>query len=219
MRRRKPDDTFDAITRDERKQRTRRGLMDAALQLLAGERSFSSLSLREVAKVGGVVPAAFYRHFSGMDDLGLALVDDAFGTLHDLMREARSAPLPTSNLIANSVETFLHYAQAHRLQFLFLAKERVSGSSVVRLAIRKEIRLWVSELAADLAAIPQLKKLSGEDLRMVTALVVQSVMGATEIMLDTDPDDDDALAALQRQAGKQIMLIFLGAAQWKSRKG
>ncbi len=218
MRRRKPDATFDAITRDERKQRTRRGLMDAALQLLAGERSFSSLSLREVAKVGGVVPAAFYRHFSGMDDLGLALVDAPFHTLHDLMREARTAPLPSSNLIANSVETFLHYVQAHRLQFLFLAKERVSGSSVVRLAIRKEVRLWVSELAADLAVIPRLKRLSAEDLRMVTALVVQCVMGATELMLDADPEDEEALAQIQRQAGKQIMLIFLGASQWKSRK-
>ncbi|ULQ45775.1 TetR family transcriptional regulator [Flagellatimonas centrodinii] len=218
MRRKKTEPAGDPGTRDERKQRTRRALMDGALQLLAGERSFSSLSLREVAKVAGVVPAAFYRHFSGMDDLGLALVDDAFGTLHDLMREARAAPLPASNLIANSMETFLRYAATHRLQFQFLAKERFSGSSTVRLAIRKEIRLWVSELAADLAAFPKLKRLNGEDLRMVTGLVVQCVMGATELLLDADPENHDELDRIQRNTGKQVMLIFLGAAQWKSPK-
>ena len=86
--RKAPKDDVDDTPRDGRKQRTRRALMDAALTLLDGERSFSSLSLREVAKVGGVVPAAFYRHFGSMEDLGLVLVDDAFSSLHALMREA-----------------------------------------------------------------------------------------------------------------------------------
>lgn len=202
--------------RDERKQRTRKALLDAALTLLEGERSFSSLSLREVAKVAGVVPAAFYRHFSGMDDLGLALVDDAFRTLHQMMREARSAPLPASNLVKRSVETFLRYAATHRLHFQFLAKERVSGSSSVRLAIRKEIRLWTSELAADLSPFPKLKQFSGEDLRMLAGLLVNAMTAATELMLDADPRDADELRRIHQQAEKQLMLIFLGASQWKS---
>ncbi len=202
--------------RDERKQRTRRALMDAALHLLEGERSFSSLSLREVAKAGGVVPAAFYRHFTGMEDLGLALIDDSFSTLHELMREARSMPAPTSNLIANSVQTFLRYAQAHRLQFQFIAKERVSGSSPVRLGIRKEIRLWVSELAADLAPFPNLKSFNGEDLRMMAGLVVNTVMAATELVLDADTQDPSEMLRIHRHTEKQLMLIFLGASQWKS---
>jgi AcrR family transcriptional regulator len=204
--------------RDERKQRTRRALLDAALTLLEGERSFSSLSLREVAKVAGVVPAAFYRHFGSMEDLGLALVDDSFRTLHQLMREARSAPLPASNLISRSVETFLKYAQEHRLHFQFIAKERYSGSSAIRLGIRKEIRLWVSDLAADLAPFPKLKNFNGDDLRMMAGLVVNAMIAATELMLDADPQDAEELARIYRNADKQIMLIFLGAAQWKSRE-
>lgn len=203
--------------RDERKQRTRRALLDAALNLLEGERSFSSLSLREVAKVAGVVPAAFYRHFTGMEDLGLALVDDSFATLHDLMREARAAKLPASNLIADSVQIFLRYAQAHRLHFQFIAKERVSGSSPVRLAIRKEVRLWVSELAADLAPFGALKNFSGDDLRMMAGLVVNTVMAATELVLDADPTDTAEMARIYRHCEKQLLLIFLGASAWKPR--
>lgn len=203
--------------RDERKQRTRKALLDAALTLLDGERSFSSLSLREVAKVAGVVPAAFYRHFTGMDELGMSLVDDSFHTLHEMMRAARSAPLPTSNLIARSVETFLRYAQAHRLHFQFIAKERVSGSSSVRLAIRKEVRLWTSELAADLAPFPKLKSFNGDDLRMMAGLVVNAMMSATELILDADLNDAAELGRIHQLAQKQLMLIFLGAMQWKSK--
>ena len=155
--RKKPVEDADESPRDGRKQRTRRALMDAALTLLEGERSFSSLSLREVAKVGGVVPAAFYRHFGSMEDLGLALIDDAFAALHALMREARAGPQPGEHQIASSVRTFLQYVDTHRLQFQFIAKERMSGSTAVRLGIRKEIRLWVSELAADLAPLPPLR--------------------------------------------------------------
>jgi AcrR family transcriptional regulator len=205
------------VPRDERKSRTRRALLDAALGLLEGERSFSSISLREVAKAAGVVPAAFYRHFASMEDLGQALVDDSFSALHQVMRSARAAPLPASNLIANSVQTFLRHALDQRLHFQFIAKERVSGSSAVRLAIRKEIRLWTSELATDLAPFPNLRSFSGDDLRMLAGLVVNAMMAATELILDADTQDAGELKRIHDNTQKQLLLIFLGAANWKSR--
>jgi AcrR family transcriptional regulator len=55
-----------AATRQERKQRTRRALLAATLELLE-EQSFSSLSLREVTRAAGVVPTAVYRHFDDME--------------------------------------------------------------------------------------------------------------------------------------------------------
>ena len=41
-------------TRDERKQQSRQALLEAALQLSTSGRSFSSLSLREVAREVGL---------------------------------------------------------------------------------------------------------------------------------------------------------------------
>ena len=52
-----------------RKERTRADLLHAALLLLK-DNSFGSLSLREVTREAGVVPTAFYRHFSSMEELG-----------------------------------------------------------------------------------------------------------------------------------------------------
>ncbi|MFP5305581.1 MAG: TetR family transcriptional regulator [Gammaproteobacteria bacterium] len=204
------------LTRDERKQRTRRALLDAALQLLEGERSFSSLSLREIARGAGITPAAFYRHFSGMEDLGHALIEDSFESLHELMRQAREAGLPPTHMIRASVATFLDHVGTHRAHFRFIAKERFSGSSVVRIAIRKEIRLWIGEVAVDLSRLPGFARFSAEDLQMLAGLLVNIVVGATELLLDTPADDREALQRIYRLTEKQIRLVILGTTRWDS---
>ncbi len=205
-------------SRDERKRRTRRALVDAALELLEGERSFSSLSLREVARGARITPAAFYRHFSGMEDLGHALIEDSFESLHQLMRQAREGKLPTAHMIRASVTVFLDHVAAHRAHFRFIAKERFSGSSVIRVAIRKEVRLWVGELAVDLSRFPQLTQFSADDLQMLAGLMVNVVVAATELLLDTPPEDTEALQRIYRYSEKQMRLVMLGAGAWDSER-
>ncbi|MFA5939804.1 MAG: TetR family transcriptional regulator [Sinimarinibacterium sp.] len=205
--------------RDERKLRTRRALLDAALLLLEGERSFSSLSLREVTKGAGITPAGFYRHFSGMEELGHALIEDSFRSLHELMRRAREGALPSAHMIRASVATFLDHVAAHRAHFGFIAKERFSGSSVIRIAIRKEVRLWIGDLAVDLSRFPALAKFNAEDLQMLAGMMVNVVVGATEVLLDTLPGDAEALQRIYRLAEKQMRLVMLGTSLWDSSRG
>ncbi len=71
--------------RQAQKQRTRQALLDAALELLEGQ-SLSSLGLREVTRAVGIAPTAFYRHFRSVEDLGVALVEEALGSLHPMIR-------------------------------------------------------------------------------------------------------------------------------------
>ena len=52
--------------------------MEAAFSQLSAERSFASLSLREVAREAGIAPTSFYRHFRDVDELGLTMVDERF---------------------------------------------------------------------------------------------------------------------------------------------
>jgi len=47
--------------RAQQKEKTRRALVDAAFNQLSAERSFSSLSLREVAREANIAPTSFYR--------------------------------------------------------------------------------------------------------------------------------------------------------------
>ena len=73
--------------RDERKQQSRQALLDAALKLSTSGRSFSSISLREVAREVGLVPTAFYRHFQDMDELGQELVDQVALYLKNVLHQ------------------------------------------------------------------------------------------------------------------------------------
>lgn len=201
--------------RDAQKQRTRRALMDAALDLIQGEQSFNSISLREVARTAGVVPTAFYRHFPDMDALGLALVDEALRALRQMMREARTATLPTSHLIRRSVKTYMRYVEDNRHYFHFLARERFGGSRPVRLAIRQGIQLFISELATDLARFPLLGRYSTEELQMFSMLIVNLMVNITEQQLELPYSDEEELDVLGELAEKQIRLVFLGIGQWQ----
>lgn len=71
------------------KEKTRRSLVEAAFSQLSAERSFASLSLREVAREAGIAPTSFYRHFRDVDELGLTMVDESGLMLRQLMRQAR----------------------------------------------------------------------------------------------------------------------------------
>lgn len=45
--------------RAQQKEKTRRSLVEAAFSQLSAERSFASLSLREVAREAGIAPTSF----------------------------------------------------------------------------------------------------------------------------------------------------------------
>ena len=71
--------------RAQQKEKTRRSLVEAAFSQLSAERSFASLSLREVAREAGIAPTSFYRHFRDVDELGLTMVDESGLMLRQLI--------------------------------------------------------------------------------------------------------------------------------------
>jgi AcrR family transcriptional regulator len=204
-----------AETRAERKQRTREALVDAALRLLE-DSGFGSLSLREVTREAGIVPAGFYRHFQDMNELGLALVDESFGRLRQTLRTARQDRRDYKGVIRNSVAIMVRHVHENRLHFSFIARERNSGVPVLRRAIRTEIRLFSSELATDLSRFPQLRNWSSEDLQMIAGLMVSTMVATLEAMLDAPPDDALAEQEIIVTAEQQLRLIVLAIPRWRS---
>jgi len=205
----------DAATRQERKQRTRQALLDAALELLE-ERSFSSLSLRRVTRAAGIVPTAFYRHFEGMEELGLALIDESFRTLRAMLRAARADPRTYEHMISHSVEILVGYVHEHDAHFRFIARERFGGVASLRHAIRAEIRLFAGDLATDLARLPHLDRWSTEDLQLLAGLMVNTMVSAAEALLDAPAGDPTAEAEVSAAARRQLRMITLGVPQWHS---
>lgn len=202
-------------SRDAKKLQTRQALMEAAISEVASGRGFTSLSLREITRDAGVVPASFYRHFKDMDALGLALVDETCQQLRKLIRAARTTQLPGDNMLAASVSTFLHYVNANRSAFHFLTRERYGGSNPIREAIAREIRGFVVDLASDFSKFPHFNQLPREDLEMLASLLVNTVVSVLGDLLELPADHPDARGALTEKLTKQMRVILLGGLAWR----
>src|SRR6185503_4978556 len=136
-------------SRAQRKQQTRQALLDAALRLLE-DQSLSSISLREVTRAAGIVPAAFYRHFPDMDSLGVALVEASLEPLRTALRAVRADLADSEEIIRRSVRVLASQVREHPELFRFVARERHGGVQPVRRAIREQLRRFADELADDL---------------------------------------------------------------------
>jgi AcrR family transcriptional regulator len=205
------------VSRRERKQQTREDLLQGALALLK-DKSFSGLSLREVSREAGVVPTAFYRHFSSMEELGLELVDESFRTLRQMIRSAR-AEANAEPVIRSSVEILVRHVHEHRSHFLFIARERFGGVSALRQAIRTELRLFTSELATDLARFPYLNAWSTEDLQMMAGLMVNLMVSTAQEILEAPIASAQAENEIVRRAEKQLRLVAVATPHWRTGGG
>lgn len=203
----------DTLSREERKAATRRAIVAAALRLLE-ERSFSALSLREVTREAGIVPAAFYRHFDSMEALGLVLIDESFRALRDMLRSARASKLDPNRVIESTVDILIAGVTERREHWRFIGRERSSGVTVLRYAIRTEIRLITSELAIDLARFPGLNTWSAEDLNILASLYVNAMISIAEAI--EDASDPAALDEIKNTAVKQLRMIAVGITGWHS---
>ncbi len=204
-----------AETRQARKERTRQAILDAALDLVA-EEGLAALSLRQLTRTVGIVPTAFYRHFASIDDLGLALVDRSFASLRQVIREVRRGNPELSGVIRNSVAILTQHVHTDRTYFRFIARERFGGVPVVRQAIRHELELFERELATDLARLPNLETWTAEDLRVMANLIVNSMVSTAEDILDAPPERPGVEREIVRTAEKQLRMIVVGAANWRS---
>lgn len=204
--------------RESRGQRTRLGLQEAALRLLGHDKSFSSLSLREVTREAGIVPTAFYRHYQTMEELGQDLVTDSFRTLRRMIRSVRSQGLPDGNLIGRTVETLVRHVHAHRLHFQFIARERYGGYSSLRVSIQQEIRAFGADLATDLARFPVLEGWDADSMEMLSTLMVNAMVSIVEQILDAPPNDAAAERDIIRRAQRQLVFISLAVPAWRPAK-
>ena len=189
--------------------------MEAALSLMHSGRGFGSLSLREVTRLAGVVPTAFYRHFSDMDELGLALVAEVGQTFRATLREVRRNEFELGGLIEASTRIFLDAVQANHNQFLFLAREQYGGSQAVRQALGELRQLITDDLAADLRLMNRLPQLDDAALGVLSDLVVKTVFATLPELID--PPAANLPPHLQPEAKitQQLRFIMIGGKHWR----
>lgn len=208
-------------SRSERKERTRRAILDAALGL-SEDSSLGALSLRQVAKEVGIVPTAFYRHFATIDELGMALVEESFDSLRALLRDARDVESRVSSdreffltIVDTSIEALVSHVPKNDRHFRFIARERTAGPPGVRAAVRHQLELIERELAMDIARIPGSSKWSAEDLRILANLLVTAMVTHAEDLAAAagKPETERRIAEVAR---RQLHIVLIGALRWDS---
>ncbi|MFI6209649.1 TetR family transcriptional regulator [Streptomyces sp. NPDC051041] len=199
--------------RQAQKQKTRQALLDAALGLLE-EQSLSSLGLREVTRAVGVAPTAFYRHFRSTADLGVALVEEALGSLHPMIRTTVSAEGDSDERVARTVELIARHVDAYPAHVRFIAREQHGGVQPVREAIRAQLDRFVAEVRTELAKDPQAEGWNDDDLLMLAGLYVDQMLVTASQFLETLDAPEEERRRITRLATRRMRLITLGRRHW-----
>ncbi|TEA03788.1 HTH-type transcriptional repressor FabR [Mycobacteroides salmoniphilum] len=194
--------------RGEQKLRTRTSLIEAALEL-SRTQAFSGLSLRDVARGAGISPTAFYRHFSSLDDLGVALAEEGMRIARGIAREIRRRE-PAS--LAESMRILAEQVQENPDQLRFVVTERYTAPTEVRRAVNIEMRLLAGELAIDLARRDQMRLWDSADLTTAANLILSIAANAVAELVQPDAETDDVVES----ATSALTMAFVGLQNWRS---
>jgi len=197
--------------RQAQKLKTRQALLDAALGLLE-EQSLSSLGLREVTRAVGIAPTAFYRHFHSTADLGVALVEEALGSLHPMINATVADAGDSEERIARAVGLIARHVRAYPAHVRFIARERHGGVQPVRTAIASQLARFAEEVRAALAQHPESAGWNASDLLMLADLYVDQMLMTASLFLEAATEEDAERVA--QVATRQLRLISIGRRHW-----
>ncbi|MGW0333037.1 TetR family transcriptional regulator [Streptomyces sp. NPDC003011] len=200
--------------RQAQKQKTRQALLDAALALLE-DQSLSSLGLREVTRAVGVAPTAFYRHFRSTADLGVALVEEALGSLHPMIRTTVSTAGDGEQRITRAVELIAGHVDAYPAHVRFIARERHGGVQPVREAIHDQLARFGREVRDELAKDPESAGWNDDDLLMLATLYVDQMLITASLFLETLEASEEERKRVTHAAERRLRLISIGRRHWR----
>ena len=169
-----------------------------------------------MAREAGIAPTSFYRHFTELDELGLALVDEAGVALRQLMRQARKRIEREGGAINTSVETFMEYLTDNANLFRLLLRERTGVSKIFRTAVQAEIDHFVTELTEDLEKMAEYRQRPLTDSHLVAESMVQLVFNLGAEALDAPPRQK---ARLKEKLKTQLRMVLVGAETMAAYKG
>jgi TetR/AcrR family transcriptional regulator, fatty acid biosynthesis regulator len=132
-----------------------RRLIEAALRLTAGGRSFGTLGLRELAREAGLNPNTFYRHFDTLDDLAREAVEWVSRRLRPMLRRERwlAAHDEPHSVPRRACAAFFAFALDNREAFLSALAEYHGTSPALRDAVRVNLNEVSAEMADDVVQL------------------------------------------------------------------
>lgn len=179
------------VSRQQQKAETRQKLLDAAAAELASGRSFDTLSLREIAKLAGIAPTSFYRHFHDMDGLGLTLIEQCGASLRKLIHDVLHQASEGRSLIRASVETLFEYFYSNQGMSRMILQESMSRQPEFRRAAERLMQTMSSDLAEYLEEEARDRGVPLGNAHIAAESMVAILFTTGIALLDTPADERD----------------------------
>lgn len=204
-------------------------LIRAALKLALKTRSIGALGVREIGREAGLNPNTFYRHFSSLDDLGIAIVDEVMsdlrGPLRDIRRRAAEAVSSVTPGAATPTEYWSHCLkkakvvarQTMALYFDFVLKnpeafligvsELSGSSSQLRQKLSEALEAMSNDLAEDIRIYQLLPMLSDYAVREMSSFITRHIF-----ILSTEYIDAPKKRTDMEEAAYSLMINLVAGA-------
>ncbi|WP_144112433.1 TetR family transcriptional regulator [Paraburkholderia sp. BCC1886] len=188
----------------------KRKLIEAALRLTAGGRSFASLGLREIAREAGLNPNTFYRHFDTLDALAREAVESVSQRLRPMLRRERwlAAHDEPLSVPRRACIAFFAFALDNRDGFLSALAEYHGTSPALREAVRANLHEVSAEMADDVVQLELMPTLARETVDEVCTQIVLQLFHLSAEYIDADEARREALVAY---AERFIVRLFAGS--------
>lgn len=188
----------------------KRKLIEAALRLTAGGRSFASLGLRELAREAGLNPNTFYRHFDTLDDLAREAVESVSRRLRPMLRRERwlAAHDEPHSVPRRACVAFFEFALESREAFRSALAEYHGMSPALREAVRANLHEVSAEMADDVVQLNLMPALARETVDEVCTQIVLQLFHLSDEYIAANAARREALIAY---AERFIVRLFAGS--------
>lgn len=185
---------------------SREDLISAALALVGPHRSVSTLSLREVAREAGIAPNSFYRHFRDIDELAVAMIEEAGAALRKIIGSARSRASHGGSVVRSSIEAFVEQLNADQKFLHLLMREGTVGSDAFKQAVEKQLCFFEDELCTDLIRLAEFKGQPLHQPQCVARAITRLVFAEGASIMDMPADKMPAAAERMTIMVRMILL-------------
>ncbi|MEW6345549.1 MAG: TetR family transcriptional regulator [Paraburkholderia sp.] len=194
----------------------KRRLIEAALRLTAGGRSFATLGLREVAREAGLNPNTFYRHFDTLDDLAREAVESVSRRLRPMLRRERwlAAHDEPLSVPRRACAAFFAFALDNREAFLSALAEYHGTSAALREAVRANLQEVSVEMADDIVQLDLMPTLARSTVDEICTQIVLQLFHLSHEYIGVAGHRE----ALIGYAERFIVRLFAGATVMDSRQ-
>ena len=187
----------------------KRKLIEAALRLTAGGRSFASLGLREVAREARLNPNTFYRHFATLDDLAREAVESVSRRLRPMLRRERwlAAHDEPHSVPRRACVAFFAFALENREAFLSALAEYHGMSPALREAVRVNLNEVSAEMAEDVVQLNLMPALPRETVEEICTQIVLQLFHLSREFIGNAAQRESLIDYAERF----IVRLFMGA--------